>query len=158
MHNGHYHEEEYKDKLRKAADIRFGSKEDHIKICELCNQEYIWFGRKSGKDFEKSRFCSISCARSFSGSKKWNGHVYSENDYRDICFRHHEHECVICSHDKIIDVHHYDQNRLNNLPENLVPLCAICHRMIHRKQFVDEVKPIVDKYVDNFIKNQYHKE
>ncbi len=34
MHNGHYHEEEYKDQLRKAADIRFGPKEEHTKTCQ----------------------------------------------------------------------------------------------------------------------------
>lgn len=32
-----------------------------------------------------------------------------------------------------IDIHHVDNNPLNSVVENLIPLCIICHRRKHKK-------------------------
>lgn len=53
----------------------------------------------------------------------------------------------MCGFDKVISVHHYDENKKNNHPLNLIPMCPTHHEMIHTKSYVDEVKPIVDKWL-----------
>ena len=60
-------------------------------------------------------------------------HYGTGANYRDIAFRAYEHKCACCGWDedvRILEVHHIDSNRENNNLENLVILCAICHRKI----------------------------
>lgn len=70
--------------------------------------------------------------------------------YRKICFSSHKHECIICNERNIIDVHHFDGNKNNNNPENLVPLCANHHRYIHSKKLKHLIEDKVNKYVEEF--------
>ena len=56
---------------------------------------------------------------------------------------------MYCGEDKIVEVHHYDGNRSNNKPINLVPLCPTHHRYWHSK-YKYIVKDVVDIYVNNF--------
>jgi len=39
--------------------------------------------------------------------------------------------CICCGSDENLHVHHIDKNRCNNLPENLLVLCAKCHKKEH---------------------------
>ena len=48
-------------------------------------------------------------------------------------------ECVICSFDKIVDLHHIDSNKSNNSPKNLIGLCPNHHRMIHNLKFRNDI-------------------
>lgn len=47
--------------------------------------------------------------------------------------------CVICSFDKIVDLHHIDSNKQNNSPKNLIGLCPNHHRLINNHKYRDEV-------------------
>ena len=47
--------------------------------------------------------------------------------------------CVICGFDKIVDLHHLDYNNKNNVDANLVGLCPNHHRMVHRREFSQEM-------------------
>jgi hypothetical protein len=38
---------------------------------------------------------------------------------------------LVCSETSALDIHHIDQNREHNEPENLICLCAVCHRRAH---------------------------
>ena len=53
-------------------------------------------------------------------------------------------KCALCSFDKIIDLHHLDENKKNNLKDNLVGLCPNHHKMLHdlryRKEIVQQLK------------------
>ena len=41
--------------------------------------------------------------------------------------------CGFIAHDKIqLDIHHLDGNHKNNNQENLMTICANCHRLEHR--------------------------
>lgn len=43
--------------------------------------------------------------------------------------------CIRCGYDEFecgVDIHHKDNNYKNNLSENLVSLCAPCHRALHK--------------------------
>jgi ribosomal protein L37E len=51
--------------------------------------------------------------------------------------------CVICSFDKIVDLHHLDQNKENNSESNLVGLCPNHHKMLHDFRFKEEIQKIL---------------
>ena len=55
-------------------------------------------------------------------------------------------KCLICGKEYGLNVHHKDENRNNNQPENLVTLCNSCHLRVHSKNleivFADKIKNI----------------
>ena len=140
MNNGHYHTEEYKEKQRAKADRLFGPEENHSKVCECCGQEYTWFGRENTKAYTASKFCSRACANN--RSNWWQKNA---KGYRTIAKNNHGLSCAICSFDKIVAVHHIDENRKNNDPKNLIPLCPNHHEMVHSK-WREEIQPFIDKW------------
>lgn len=56
-------------------------------------------------------------------------------NYRTTAFRIYEKKCADCGYDEfpeILQVHHIDEDRSNNKPENLVVLCPNHHALRHR--------------------------
>src|SRR3989344_6566484 len=49
-------------------------------------------------------------------------------------------KCVICDFDKIVDLHHLDENKKNNSESNLLGLCPNHHRMLHNTEFRKEMR------------------
>lgn len=122
------------------------------KECPVCNNK---FETQVGTKNEKTT-CSHSCSNTYfrSGKNNPNWKLISDNKdriYRDICFNYHDKKCVVCGENKIVAVHHYDENHHNNEPSNLIPLCPTHHHYIHSK-WKDEVIDIVDNYRNTFIK------
>ena len=105
------------------------------RVCPECNNDYR-------ANSTEQVYCSNKCANNATKYKP-----RKDNNYRTLCFRFHKKECVVCGFDKVISVHHYDENKKNNHPLNLIPMCPNHHEMIHTKSYVDEVKPIVDKWL-----------
>lgn len=125
-----------------------------IKKCPVCENE---FEAKKGHPKEKvtcSHSCSNSYFRSNENNPNWKG--IGTIRHRDVCFRFHDHKCVVCSEDKILDVHHLDHNRNNNIPENLIPLCPTHHRYWH-SEYRNEVEDKILDYVEK-IKEKYNRE
>ena len=52
-------------------------------------------------------------------------------DYRKLALKHYPSKCAHCGFGivEILEVAHIDQNRLNNVLDNLVVLCPNCHKM-----------------------------
>ena len=52
--------------------------------------------------------------------------------------------CAICCFDKVVDLHHLDENKKNNTKENLAGLCPNHHKMFHdfkyRKEIQEELR------------------
>lgn len=92
--------------------------------------------------------CSYACSNSHFRSGE-NNPNWKNTSYRSTCFLHHEKKCIVCGEEKIVAVHHMDENRKNNNPSNLVPLCPTHHQYIHSR-YRDEVLPIVEEYMKNF--------
>ena len=130
------------------------------KECPVCKKE---FETKKRGDKREKKTCSISCSNTFFRSGDSNGNWKNINEYNDkksrqfclkyrkICFDNHKHKCVVCDESKILDIHHFDGNRFNNNPDNLIPICATHHNYLH-SVYRDEVIDIVEKYRNNFIK------
>lgn len=144
MNNGKYHTEEYKQKQDAKIDKLFGPVMNHVKYCQCCNKEFIFIGRLNTKQYEKSKFCSRSCANNRQAWWKNNA-----THYKTIALQHYDHKCVICGFDKIVAIHHIDENKKNNDPKNLIPLCPNHHEMVHSK-WKEEVKPYIIKWQEQW--------
>lgn len=131
-----------------------------IKTCPICNNAF-----ETQKDSKNEKTtCSYSCSNTYFRSGKNNPNYKNIDEidvknptfsakYRKICFKNHKHECVICGEYKMLDVHHFDQNKLNNEPNNLIPICATHHNYLHSKKYKNEIIDKVIKYRNNYIKN-----
>lgn len=138
MNNGKYGTESYKAGQAAKADRLWGEVLIHKKLCECCGNEYNWQGREHTKSFKDSKFCSRSCAN--------NRSVWWKNNathYRTIALNNHEKKCVVCGFDKVVAIHHIDENKKNNDPTNLIPLCPNHHEMVHNNNWKQEVVPFI---------------
>jgi hypothetical protein len=70
--------------------------------------------------------CSHSCSNKHFRRGPSNGSWEGKN-YRTICFHHHEKKCVVCGEDKIVEVHHLDEDHKNDDPKNLVEAIVIAY-------------------------------
>lgn len=91
--------------------------------------------------------CGYSCSNIYfrSGSNNPN---YTGTNYRSICFSYHKKECIVCKEDKIVEVHHLDEDNTNNNPENLIPLCPTHHSYWHSK-YRHLIEQTILDYVNN---------
>lgn len=42
-------------------------------------------------------------------------------------------KCIICGFDKVVDLHHLDNNHSNNAENNLIGVCPNHHKMLHHR-------------------------
>ena len=113
----------------------------NITLCKVCNNNI--------KDYKHSKgTCSRSCANKFFRSGLNNGNWKAES-YRSLCFVEHDKKCVVCGEDKVVAVHHMNEDHNDNRVENLVPLCPTHHTYMHSK-YKTEILPIVEEYVRQF--------
>ena len=57
--------------------------------------------------------------------------------------------CQSCGYDQTLDLHHIDEDRANNEPDNHVILCPNCHALIHRLgKTVEELCPDYESWAD----------
>jgi hypothetical protein len=150
--NGYYH------KLFLKWVVVFGCDISHFErnvelVCNHCNKKFC----VAKHDNDKRKFCSVKCA-----NQKVRGKALPVSDeqlignkkHRNICFRYHQKQCIICKVTEPITVHHYDENHDNDKPENLVPMCANHHILLHTNGFKDDIQPKVDEYVRIFMVNR----
>lgn len=143
MNNGKYDTEQYRTLQEEKNNKRFGPVVKHIKECKCCRTEFIFEGRINTKAYERANFCSRSCANN--RQEWWNDNA---THYRTIALLHWKHECVVCGFDKIVAIHHIDENHNNNNPRNLIPLCPNHHEMVHSK-YRNEVVPFIEQHVNS---------
>lgn len=113
---------------------------DNLRLCEVCEAPI--------KDFKKSKgTCSHSCSNKFFSHLRNKPEKYSR--YTTLCWKEHKKECVVCGEDKVVAVHHMNEDHNDNRIENLVPLCPTHHTYMHSK-YKTEILPIVEEYVKQF--------
>lgn len=134
-------------KNSEKINERLGCLKEFKVTCHVCADNFIVKEREKLFDATKIRHCSYKCSNSYGG--KARAKLLEEQGklhYTVIAFRHHPKQCIICGFDKIVTVHHYDEDHSNNDPNNLVPLCPNHHQMFHSK-YRDEVEDRIDEYV-----------
>lgn len=116
--------------------------------CKHCQKPILNFRSSKGT-------CSRSCSNSYFRTGEDNGNYKndSKSKYSVICFRYHEKKCIICPEDRIVAVHHYNENHDDNRPENLVPMCPTHHQYMHSR-YKDLIIEEVDKYLKEFISHR----
>jgi hypothetical protein len=112
------------------------------KLCPVCETPFMVAagGRK-----EKAT-CSHGCSNTFFRRRRNKPEKYT--GYRSICFHHWGKSCSMCGFDKIVTVHHIDENHKNHDKDNLIPLCPNHHQMVHSKKFGDEMRAIIKKLAE----------
>ena len=114
------------------------------KECPICGTKF-----NTSKDSPREKMtCSHSCANTYFRSGI-NNPNWKENTYRTTCFLYHKKECIICGEDKIVEVHHLDENNKNNSPNNLIPLCPTHHQYWHSRYKVEIEQKVID-YITEF--------
>ena len=108
------------------------------KDCPVCGKSYVG----------KSATCGYSCSNKFFRTGEQNGN-WKQDTYQTTCWLYHGKKCLVCDEEKIVSVHHVNENHTDNRPENLVPLCPTHHQYVHSR-FKDEVQPIIDRYLEKF--------
>ena len=120
------------------------------KICIACNKTY--YGISSL--METRKYCSVKC----SNKNKIRGAALQcslhPKRYKTICFKYHKKKCIVCGEINEIDVHHFDGNKKNNSPNNLIPVCPTHHRYLHGK-FKHLIIDNVISYKKDFEKTFY---
>lgn len=111
----------------------------NIKLCEVCSSPI--------KNFKTSKgTCSKGCANTYFKSGENNGN-WKQDAYRSTCFLYHKKECLVCMESNIVEAHHLDENRSNNDPSNLVPLCPTHHQYWHSRY-----RHLIEEKVYSYIK------
>jgi hypothetical protein len=111
------------------------------KDCPVCGKS---FQTSLGHRDEKT-VCSVSCSNTHFRSGENNGSWidgrshFGGTEARRICLEHWPHKCALCPWDKVIEVHHIDDDHDNNEPENLIPLCPNHHRLTIMNEYKDDI-------------------
>ena len=121
--------------------------EHHAKgFCYNCYRKLAWKPKK--KECEKcGRVMHIHAKGVCPGcyttkfrlkyNKDWNyknRHNIDPEIYKKITER-----CLICGFDKVVDLHHVDENSKNNSQNNLIGICPNHHKMFHHMNFRQEI-------------------
>ncbi len=120
----------------------------NLKLCPMCT--------KPIKAYKGAKTCSHKCANNmfkYIGKDHWNYKGNDIHDYRKICFKYHKKKCIVCNEIDVVAVHHYDNDKTNNDPRNLVPLCPTHHLYQHTNRLIYVIKECVDEYHKNFSEN-----
>ena len=102
--------------------------------CDYCGKIF----KRQRKDFKYSEsgfhYCSKECGNRHKNQlRKEAGEWDNSLNYRLRAFEVYPHECLCCGwdeDDRILEVHHIDEDHKNNDINNLCILCPICHRKI----------------------------
>jgi hypothetical protein len=111
------------------------------KNCECCKKEF-----KVSNSRVKKKFCSSECQhltkKTVIERRKDSKRIATvrrgtakSSTLRKFVFSRKNKECELCGYneyDFCLDVHHLDENPLNNEIDNLAVLCVICHRKLHK--------------------------
>ena len=132
-------------KQEGLSTSHFGSKRKYPLIEKECPVCSTLFTTSKGSPKEKT-VCSRACSNTYFRSAEDNPN-WKEDSYRSTCFLHHKKQCVVCKEDKIVEVHHLDHNKSNNIPSNLIPLCPTHHKYWHSRY-----RNLIEKKVIDYVK------
>jgi hypothetical protein len=111
----------------------------NLKLCDVCNAPCRNKERQT---------CSYACSNKKFRTGENHGN-WKQEAYRSTCFAYHKKQCVVCDESNIVQVHHMDENKNNNAPANLIPLCPTHHQYWHSR-YRQLIQATVNEYVRNW--------
>lgn len=100
--------------------------------CNYCHKKFKRLKSQLAKDNKSGYvYCSKECGNRH--KNEFIKNTVDACDYRRNAFLAYEHKCAVCGWDedeRILEVHHIDENRKNNNINNLIILCPICHKKL----------------------------
>lgn len=110
------------------------SEHTNIFYCINCGKEVIRKDSDVKKNKSGNFYCSRQCGNEYKNKiREENGEWENSCNYRRKAFAKYEHKCCVCNwseDERILEVHHIDEDRTNNNIDNLCIICPICHRKI----------------------------
>ncbi len=103
------------------------------RICVHCSN--IFQVSVHNKNRQKVITCSHSCSSNYAPFKikRVEAKIGLEaTSYPILAKRYGLNACCICKETEVLDIHHLDEDRNNNVISNLVPLCPTHHAYLHR--------------------------
>lgn len=76
-------------------------------------------------------------------AKAWNYKKWYGLD--PITYKNLTKECVVCNFDKVVDLHHLDEDHKNNDLNNLIGLCPNHHKMLHDFRYRKEMRATLEQ-------------
>lgn len=113
--------------------------------CQWCHKKFRRLKTELAKNKSGFVYCSREC-----GNRHKNSLIIQVNDgvnYRRNAFLAYPHKCDICEwgeDERVLEVHHLDEDKSNNKIENLRILCPICHKKLTLHLY--SYKELKDKY------------
>ena len=125
-----------------------GLKTGEIVNCFNCGKEVYKSKIAIKRSKSKKYFCDKSCQTTWRNSEfvgdkhaNWKDGMYA---YRSVLKRNKIFpKCVMCGivDKRLLAVHHVDENRKNNIVDNLRWICHNCHHLVHN--YKDEKKKLM---------------
>lgn len=108
--------------------------------CAYCNKEIYRIPSEIKRNKSGYFYCSKTCGNLHKNLlRKTSGEWNNSKNYRLKAFEKLEHCCASCGwneDERILEVHHIDENRDNNNIDNLCILCPTCHRKLTSHYYV----------------------
>lgn len=109
-----------------------GTKKGKIVKCAYCGKEIYRSPAQLEKSISGYYYCSHTCGNLHKNilrekQGEWDNSLAG---YRSRALKRYPHKCAVCGwdeDDRVLQVHHKDENRKNNSIDNLVILCPNCH-------------------------------
>ena len=141
---------ETKECVHCLRHVTLGNINKHVRACRSnpSNQKDCPVCKKMHS--KKSVTCSYSCSNTYFRTGTDNGN-WKDESYQSTCFHYHGKKCLACDEKKIVAAHHVNEDKKDNRPENLVPLCPTHHQYVHSR-YRDEIQPIIDEYLKTFLR------
>lgn len=99
--------------------------------CNYCHKKFKRLKSELSKSKSGRFYCSKECGNRDKNENYTN--KIDSSDYRRNAFEAYPHKCAICGCDedeRVLEVHHIDEDRKHNHIDNLIILCPICHKKL----------------------------
>lgn len=127
--------------------------ESHAKgMCITCYKKFFWKPKKiicKRCKREMPHHSKGLCAGCYNfvfhldKTKNYNNkkrHNLSSEVYKNVTSK-----CILCDFDKIVELHHLDENSKNSSIENFVGLCPNHHKMFHDFRYKSEIIQLLEE-------------
>jgi hypothetical protein len=105
-----------------------------VKKCPVCEKDFETIVNHRNEKTTCSYSCSNTFFRSGENNPNWGsyGDNQERNGYRRIGFNFHKKECVVCGENKIVAIHHFDEN-LSLICFSFKSACIVCLMFVYQE-------------------------